>query len=252
MNVAVIVTCLIGLLIFLIACAVLVKEIFEPARRHQLKVCCKKYKTTPAKFVSQMYNEIPDCLIRPIHITYLSTYNGKCTRFRRHIIISSDYMIRFYEENYSSVLEDYSLCLCYGHEIAHYFYPQKKKIPLSKPNSIVRIMREVKADIDGKCFFGISQEQAYRCFVQEKKIQKKNRWLFKLGTHPDWDDRCTYILEYPEYNAELEERIKRDYCQKLKCPYSKVAGLTLLDDNNKTQEVLEKLRKTRQITHKSL
>lgn len=229
---------------------------YKPQEKKKLKRVCKEYTTSPRDFARQIFEAMPELLKRPVCFSaFEEIYGGTRTTFRKRIRLSSRFMVEYFEAGYKSVLEDYSLCLTYGHEFSHYLYPQKKKLPISKRNSIIRVMREVKADIEGRLFFMIPQEEAYRIMIREGKeggFDKEHKKIINRCTHPDWSDRCTYILEYPEYNAELEKRIKRDYCQKLKCPYSKVAGLTLLDDNIKTQEVLKELRETRQIAPKSL
>lgn len=221
--------------LFVGAAYVLFINVFEPNHKRQLRKCCEKNKITKEEFEAKVYDELPKEVKIPVKFScHVEKCDGSAQVKSHSVTLSYYYVIEHLENKYQSVLDNKALCLTLGHERIHVLYPNSQRWLwlFSKKYSIKQILCEVRADVEGRRAFEIPQEEAFKILKEEAKKSgqdKDSHHIFRRCEHPDWSDRCIYVRDYARYDKELEERVKRDYCKKLRCSYDKVADLTIIE-----------------------
>ena len=129
------------------------------------------------------------------------------------IFIGKEYLRTFEEGNNHS--RKVHLLNTIGHEIAHMKNKDQFVKFLIKNNTdkMIHLLKEIRADIDGKSIIGSSEEDYLEYRRVEENINTKSKEAkFNFG-YPTEELRTNYAMNYSSFSMELIEKVFTDYTE---------------------------------------
>ena len=235
--IAVVLLASVAIAIIVFCCYGLWLGIIRPIKqRVQFKATLQHLQISKTGLLQKIYNdlishtEFQELKEFRFRVSYFDGPHDAGVRIASRIItFSSDWIIDYYKREYSDFYEYKPFCWTIGHELGHFHYNDERPVHISSRKRMLQIMREVRADNYGRILSGITPQEAYNSILKDLKSKKISLKTRLVVTHPSWQDRTQYLLNFPTYNSDLETQIKNDYRRRILVSLSSAAHASLLE-----------------------
>lgn len=173
--------------------------------------CLNEY----CQYLNENYASKANVTIKKINFSLSKSYNAAVLYRTKRISISNEYLYAL--EGVDNYYQKMQLLNTMGHEIAHMKnrdqYSEFFGIKNKNTDKMIHLLKEVRADIEGKLIINSSEEDYVKYRLVEEFMETKNRKSSFIAGYPTEELRTKYAMNYSLFSMLLIEEVFKDYSE---------------------------------------